>query len=248
LNDTLANENNAWGKLADFFNDFDNEVYQNLAIVYVDDNGTPVAKSPYEPSTPAWTCIAGQVYEMDPQCPAQRYDRDGSWIKSQVTMIKKILTVIHSNYMKSGNQDGSDENAESDWKDEVHCQQWLLFSGNAEKFKDCFTYVFIVFDEEAYRQLGKTLPPSAGRDGESNIDPKVQNDASEEARLKRKRDSKGKGDNNNSGNLLTTIKAIAKKESKMEALKFLVTLQDADEDTREKAKNSLIAMAFDDSD
>lgn len=250
MNDTFANEQNAYGRLSDHFNDWDKE-YQNQAIAYEDVNGVPVAKSPFEPSSIAWTCIAGQTYELNPQCPNNRYVRNGAWIKTQVTMIKRILTILYSNFMKSGKQDGSDETAESDWKDEVNCKEWLCFAGNADKFRDCMIYSFVLFEQDDFINFGKSLPPKVGRDLESNLDPKIVNKESEEVRVKRKREQKGKGDSTGSsagGGLLATIKELAKMENKTAALKFFATDANTCHSVKERAVGKLMAMAFDDSD
>lgn len=131
-----------WGVLADHFNNYEGNVYENVASLLED--GAQVANPAM---ISAWPTVKG----INPQ-QLLRPPRDGAWIKEQLGKIKPKFTKCTDNYHKSGNQDAED--------------QYLEF-GNFCQGDEVSLYAFCLFSGELFpivSQLGKLLPVAAQGD------------------------------------------------------------------------------------
>lgn len=89
------------------------------------------------------------TWDLNPNA-SNRPLRDGAWIEKQWEVIKTLLTKVHVDFRRSGNQEA--ENIFS---------EWFKFSS---KYPDHVTYAVTVMPTGALDQLGKALPELLQKD------------------------------------------------------------------------------------
>lgn len=151
LDNRNSGDPDAFGLLANAFNDYSRYSYRNPAILYGTDR-RPV--SPFQ-AAPGMEALAAQCWEIDPNS-SDRPTRDGAWVKREWGKMRSILTAIRQNYLKSGNQDTSDKYGE-----------WMKF---ASKHGDVYCLMIAIIPLGTIDELGHALPDDAQRDTGGTID------------------------------------------------------------------------------
>lgn len=129
---------NYYEQLADAFNNYAVNVYQNASIVpgAVNAQGTYVAR-------PGKESIAQYTYDLNPTM-YPRPIRDAGWVRTQLRTMRAKISVVWANFKKSGQQDA-----------ENLCDEWVKFSTSFGD--DVTTYAFVVFSMEMMDHMGKRL-------------------------------------------------------------------------------------------
>ena len=236
----LSDDADPYGGLAEIFNNYDTFTPQNRLIKYI--NNQPVV--PYQPASEEVTALAAKCYDLNPTNLNRRNIlRNGAWIKEQWINLKTWLTLVLSDFNRSGQHSGRSE-ADVEWLSDNECRRWVYHSSNNKtaKFPSVLTYAYGTLSKEDFETIGKKMEPGTGRDCGIEDNAKDAGDAREKKRKERKqraKDSKRRKDTDKS--IADVIDETSKRETAIDVLKFRAQQgdQDAIKQLREIAQNYL---------
>ena len=146
LDRSVEERYDAWGALADIFNDCEMYYYENVMYTIDEDTGAPISVSDFE-------CANTLPCKDFNPADSTRPNRDGAWIKQQLRDMKSGFTIIFDNWSRSGNQDL--EHPYLEFMNYIHGNNLCM-------------YAFMLYGPERYKQLlplmGKLMPEGAQAD------------------------------------------------------------------------------------
>jgi len=158
-------DGDVWAEIAQEFNNYGKNIYENEAVQYID--GGKVI--PFRARYSRFAVIAAATYELDPTAP-NRPDRDGKWVKEKWKDLKREISIVYANFIKSGKQEGG-EFEECDWVKEETATRWSDNYCDKSAFPKVVKYSFVLLDRGHFDELGRVLPKGVGRDDGQGTDP-----------------------------------------------------------------------------
>jgi len=122
-----------------------------LNIAYLESGRRKLINGTYVP-TPQMERIATSCWELNPSL-ATRPRRDAGWIRNEYKDLRTLLTLVHKNKTKSGEQ-----------FIENKYDAWYNFAAPLPKTNDAVIYAGCILDEAIMDSLGKALPEAVGID------------------------------------------------------------------------------------
>jgi hypothetical protein len=159
---TMSEEVDGWGELASCFNNPEVR-YSNKCVMedMIDGEGVTMC------SEDIYAEIYPFVKDLDPCLPEDAVVRDKEWIQKSANKLKGQVSLVYSNFMKSGNQDGRYEDMARDWlKDVQYVSRLYNFASGAQKTvsADVTVYALVLIDQQDIVSTGKTTGDEEGID------------------------------------------------------------------------------------
>ena len=228
---------NATDCLASMFNDYHSFKPSNLMVRYNDPDPNnphlpPSKVFPYEPSTSEWTDLCNHTQDIEPtNLSRQTIIRDGAWVKSTWTDVRKWLHAIFISYNRSGERDVD----RGEWGSEREQQRWSRQStskmNTGVRFHTVMLYAISLLCLADFESMGRQLPSGTGFD-DSVLDSTSEVSKAKRAKVRNSgKGSSGKGSSNEDMAIdgaakqdpfIIVLNNGAENEKKMKALELIL--------------------------
>ena len=184
-----------------------------------------------------WKDLAPLCHDINPTDMARKgIHRDGDWLKTQWTELRKILHERFQEHNRSGRRDP----VEKGWMSDEDLKTWAVWAPKAKKMPTLMVYSAAVLELGDFLHMGRQMDKNVSRDN-SILGAKTSRDATTRTRGPYKK-KKTADDTQIAG----IIKAAAKSETKMKAWGLLLKYGSTQDQLR--ARDALTKLAYEDED
>ncbi len=136
-----------------------------VTYITVTPGSKPVKKFPWEPSASEWAYLATLCHELEPTKSWRHIIRDGGWINSCWTKVRKYLHAMFTSYNVSGQHCANKDKWGTEIENRCWARQINTPGSNASiKWQPAMVYAISLLDISGLESIGRKNPNGTGND------------------------------------------------------------------------------------